>query len=726
MSLNQGSVTMRNLPDVAAVAENVFAIYNNGVSQVLGGTSCSSPLWAAFMAMVNQQAASFGQPPVGFINPAIYRLGLSAGYTTNFHDITTGNNTNAASPSRFFATPGYDLCTGWGSPFGQNLINALAPRIPAVVITNAGATIVSEGCFPPNHAIDPGETVTVNFSLKNLGGFKSTNLVAVLKPDPRILPVSGPQSYGVLSSGGAAVSRPFTFTAVGNCGDTISPALELHDGAASLGAASFTFQLGTPVIPFTENFDEVTAPALPAGWTTVISNAVANWVTSTTFADTAPNAAFADEPPVPGIEELISPTIPITTASAQLTFRNRYNTEVDPNSASAFDGGMLEIQVGTNDFADILQAGGSFVAGGYTRTIATGTNSDNPLAGRRVWAGNSGGFITSIVNLPAAAAGQTITLKWRFDLDTGNFYGGSGWFIDTISIKDGASCCSSSSDLAVTQTASPEPVAPGQSLTYSIVVTNQGPSTAAGVVISNALPGDVIFSSASPGSVYSTLGYVLGQAGVLPSASSTNFTITVVVAGSDPLTNVVSVAALTSDPDSSNNTALVVSTIATNLPPIFYSLPTDTLTIQGAAASFQATAFGVQPLTYQWFFNGTPIPGQTAPALGLTNVQSSQMGAYSVVVANANGAVTSAPPAQLTVLPPPAFQLSSVGFSQGVFSVSLQSVTNRSYTLQYKNSLTDSNWIPILPPIPGTGGLLILQDTNAVPSPARFYHAVGQ
>ena len=57
---------------------------------------------------------------VGFINPAIYNLGLGS-TSSNFHDITGGSN------GGFSTTKGYDLVTGWGSPNGQNLINALAP-----------------------------------------------------------------------------------------------------------------------------------------------------------------------------------------------------------------------------------------------------------------------------------------------------------------------------------------------------------------------------------------------------------------------------------------------------------------------------------------------------------------------------------------------------------------------------------------------------------------------
>src|SRR6202012_1915592 len=91
----------------------------------VGGTSCGAPLWAGLAALMNQQTAQLGQPPVGFLNPAIYSLCLGTNYSVAFHDITSGNNTSFSSLTNFFAVPGYDLCTGWGTPNGTNLINEL-------------------------------------------------------------------------------------------------------------------------------------------------------------------------------------------------------------------------------------------------------------------------------------------------------------------------------------------------------------------------------------------------------------------------------------------------------------------------------------------------------------------------------------------------------------------------------------------------------------------------
>lgn len=126
MTTNQGSTTFRNIPDVALTADNVFVDFGGGSEGLFGGTSCASPLWAGYMALVNQQAAANGNVSLGFLNPTIYPLLQNANYTTLFHDTTTGNNTWSQSPNLFFAVPGYDLCTGLGTPNGTNLINALA------------------------------------------------------------------------------------------------------------------------------------------------------------------------------------------------------------------------------------------------------------------------------------------------------------------------------------------------------------------------------------------------------------------------------------------------------------------------------------------------------------------------------------------------------------------------------------------------------------------------
>jgi subtilase family serine protease len=130
-----GSTSYRNIPDVAANADNVYITYHNGRSEDgIGGTSCAAPIWAGFLALVNQQAAINGKPAIGFLNPALYALAAGANYSSCFHDVTSGNNTWSNSPSLFYAQTGYDLCTGLGTPGGVSLINALAGTAPPTLV----------------------------------------------------------------------------------------------------------------------------------------------------------------------------------------------------------------------------------------------------------------------------------------------------------------------------------------------------------------------------------------------------------------------------------------------------------------------------------------------------------------------------------------------------------------------------------------------------------------
>jgi hypothetical protein len=186
-----------------------------------------------------------------------------------------------------------------------------------------------------------------------------------------------------------------------------------------------------------ENFDGVTPPALPPDW--LATNALGPpplWVTSNSGlpmppADTPPNAVFIDDPAVVSDKRLDGWFVDFfEDCCVRLTFRHNFNleaSEVDPNLG--FDGGVLEMSTdGGNTFQDILDAGGSFVMGGYNRTIATDRGS--PIAGRQAWSGNSDGFITTVVNVPNI---QNLgRLRWRMASDMSG--GNEGWRVDTLNM----------------------------------------------------------------------------------------------------------------------------------------------------------------------------------------------------------------------------------------------------------------------------------------------------
>jgi subtilase family serine protease len=119
-SLNQGSKTLRNIPDVAAEANtNQYSCFDGGCSGGNGGTSYAAPQWAGLTAIANERSLTSGGKTLGFLNPAIYGIGTGSNYHTAFHDITSGSN------GKYSAVTDYDLVTGWGSPDGVNFITIL-------------------------------------------------------------------------------------------------------------------------------------------------------------------------------------------------------------------------------------------------------------------------------------------------------------------------------------------------------------------------------------------------------------------------------------------------------------------------------------------------------------------------------------------------------------------------------------------------------------------------
>ena len=119
-TVNPGHWAGRGVPDVAANADQRtgYVLWLHGAWQVVGGTSAAAPLWAALVARLNQGLGK----PVGFLHPHLYGARVAA----TFRDVTVGNNANAAWVGGYRALPGWDPCTGWGTPRGEALRDALA------------------------------------------------------------------------------------------------------------------------------------------------------------------------------------------------------------------------------------------------------------------------------------------------------------------------------------------------------------------------------------------------------------------------------------------------------------------------------------------------------------------------------------------------------------------------------------------------------------------------
>jgi subtilase family serine protease len=284
MAANGGSTTMRNIPDVAMVADNIWVVSNYGEKGSVWGTSCAAPLWAGFTALVNQQAAARGNALVGFINPAIYRLGNSAGYAAAFHDITTGNNTNSASNNLFFAVHGYDLCTGWGTPNGMNLINALTAAADPLFITPAS------GCAAGGAAVAVYDQPVFGFPsvVWVSGPFYPTNQIFCLTNSGLAAlawsATSDSPLWSVSPASGILMNASATNVTVTLTSDATNLALGLYSQSIvfsnlTLGTEQnrqFTIQAGLPPLTFDDlpglnyeyfgYYERVTEGKVPAGY----------------------------------------------------------------------------------------------------------------------------------------------------------------------------------------------------------------------------------------------------------------------------------------------------------------------------------------------------------------------------------------------------------------------------------------------------------------------------
>jgi subtilase family serine protease len=155
------SKTYRNGPDVSANANFTFYVcadQTTCTANEYGGTSFATPMWAGYLALVNQQAVANGNKTLGFINPSLYTLGEGSSYDSDFHDITSGSN-------GYSATTGYDLATGWGSPNGTGLIDALAPTATSPAFTISAS--------PASVSVVQGNNGTSTITTTVSGGFDS-------------------------------------------------------------------------------------------------------------------------------------------------------------------------------------------------------------------------------------------------------------------------------------------------------------------------------------------------------------------------------------------------------------------------------------------------------------------------------------------------------------------------------------------------------------------------
>ncbi len=160
-----------------------------------------------------------------------------------------------------------------------------------------------------------------------------------------------------------------------------------------------------------------------------------------------------------------------------------------------------------------------------------------------------------------------------------------------------------------------------------------------------------------------------------------------------------------------------VATLTVLVPPSITQQPQSQTVPEGTNVTFTVMATGTLPLSYQWFFKGAVLSGQTNAMLTIPNVQAANAGSYTVMVSNQAGAITSNP-ANLKVLA--SSIITRVSETGTTASITFTTVSGLTYTVQFKNHLDDSVWTAILPSVSGTGSPMTVNDMTATAA-TRFY-----
>lgn len=437
-------------------------------------------------------------------------------------------------------------------------------------IVPAGAALISESLVPANQLIDPGETVTVDFGLRNIGNVDTLNLRATLLPTNGVVAPSSPQIYGVLVGGGATVARQFTFTATGTNGAVIRPTFALVDlgNGNNLGTTNFTIVLGRSGNTFAQPAAIVIndrAPATPYPSTITVSN-VAGTVTKVTA--TLHNLSHE----YPGDLDIL------------LVGPGGTNVVL---MSDAGNGGFPIANVNLtfdDEAAGGLAASGQIQTGTY-RPTNLGVLSDPFDSSNAVPAAPRAPYGTTLTVFNGANPNGSWYLYVMDDIagQVGNIAG--GWSLSIITTDPLAP----TPDLSVTLADAPDPVVIGSLLTYTNTVVNHGPGTALDIRLTNTLPAGVTYlgATASSGSISTLSNQVILALGSLPAGAQATLVVTLRPTLEGTL--IGSTTARGSQPDLNlDNNIATVRTIVTGQPALLIS-PKDNRVVLAwpeAASSF--------------------------------------------------------------------------------------------------------------------------------------------
>jgi uncharacterized repeat protein (TIGR01451 family) len=707
MNNNMGSTTFRNIPDVAFTADNIYIVADDGQAEEVGGTSAASPLWAAFCSLVNQKAVLTGSPLMGFISPAIYSIAQGPLYNQTFHDIVTGNNTNSDDATQFFAVRGYDLCTGWGTPAGAALINALVPATTAIPVLAVIGETISGG--NGNGKIDPNECNNLSVTITNEGNAAASGVQGTLVSlTPGVLLGQSTALFPNLAPGaGGAAETPFTVSTQPGfvCGTTVTLELIIKSdqttqtniiqlGSGVLGApvsfanpnpvnippGSTTGATSTVNVTGIESVGRVTASLYlsdltdenvtiqlisPNGTTVILAQnngalganygaACSPLVSRTTFDDAAPQSVVVGVAPFLGT---FAPIEPLSTFN--LLAGTNANGTWQLNVINGVGGNTCTLECWTLNISpeECTDGGGQCPGSDLSLTLVANPISTT-VGGNLVYtltASNAGPSsaenVTIVQTLPAGIqylqstpsqgaatlSGATLTINLG-TLNAGSnatvtvdaFPTQTGFFTSTASVgypgtdpnpnnnNASASVLVSrpTADIAVTMTATPTSVPVGGQVTYTIGVTNRGPSVASAVTLTNFLPANatVVYSSSPSASVVQIGSIAVG------SGTSVTLVLSPTVVGNFSLTSTAGLDSTQTDPNPDNNTATFTVTVvpASSLGVSAFASPSPALSGSKVTYFVTVTNAGPSPATGVVLTQTIP-PGATFNSTSSTN-----------------------------------------------------------------------------------------------------------
>ncbi|MCL5097165.1 MAG: hypothetical protein M1608_06505 [Candidatus Omnitrophica bacterium] len=421
------------------------------------------------------------------------------------------------------------------------------------LITAAGSALTSESLTPANGAIDPGETVTLDFALRNIGKQDTTNLVATLLATNGIAAPSAEQSYGAVIAGGPLVARPFTFKAQGANGETITATFQLSDGTTPLGQVTFAYTLGSTKTTFS-NASAISIPdhgaATPYPSTISVSGLVGT-VSKVTVSLFRVNHTYPDDIDV----LMVSPT-----GQSLMLMSDSGGGNMITNVTLSFD------DFGNASLPDTNQ----IVSGVYKPSnYNLGDIFPDPAPSEPY------GTTLSVFNGINPNGTWALYVVDDSALDLGSIAG--GWSMTITTVKS----LNNTADLAVSIAAPQTTVALSSNLTYTINVTNQGPMTATGIIITNAIPAGLRLVSATSdqGSWIQSGDQLIGSLVMLTNGASASFEVNVTAVSPGIWSVPVNAVAIQDDLSPTNNTAQTTITVLAPTPP---SVNTGTVSSEGA------------------------------------------------------------------------------------------------------------------------------------------------